>query len=84
MCTEDKKTFLSAQLRGGTISISTAWGGSARLDTQARIQEGRWQHVAVVHTRGRFRRLQGGSEMRIFVDGQLRDSKKVHFLLFLF
>lgn len=79
--TEDRKTHLSAHLRGGTLVVNSAYGGSGRLEfPTARIsEEGRWYHVALVHTRGRFRRLQGGSEMRVYVDGYAKGTQKVHY-----
>lgn len=79
--TEDRKTHLSAHLRGGVFVVNAAYGGSNRLEfPNARVdQEGRWYHVALVHTRGRFRRLQGGSEMRVYIDGFARGTQKVHY-----
>lgn len=79
--TEDRKTHLSGHLRNGSLVVNTAWGGSSRVEfPQAQVDAGRWAHVALVHTRGRFRRLQGASEMRVYVDGFTRGVHKVHYV----
>lgn len=80
--TDDRRTFLSGQLRQGILVLANSWGGSARLEfPHVRLdQEGRWYHLAIVHTRGRFRRLQGGgSEMKVYLDGFAKGTAKVHY-----